>query len=109
VVCTGGDYLSELVQLYDTGRVVDFGDSEQLARVIIEAATDENFQAQARQNIIRFRDEMLWSKALEPLDKFCDHAYLTVNRSAASLGRLTVDITWWLMLKAVFQAWSLLD
>ena len=91
IVCTEGDVLSEMVVRHGLGIVVPADDAEALARAIERIATDTEFAASCRTQIVESRDLFKWNDAVKPLARFCGNPRVTnVARPFADTGMLAL-------------------
>lgn len=72
IVTTEGGALSDLVERNGLGRIVRFGDVEDCARAIVELCDDQDEYARVRERVARFRRQLTWEHAVEPLTKLID-------------------------------------
>ncbi len=67
VVTTEGGALSDLVDRNGLGRTIRFGDVDDCARSILELCDDSEEYARVRERVARFREQITWQRAVEPL------------------------------------------
>jgi len=67
IVTTEGGALSDLVVRNGLGRSMRFGDVDGCARAILELCDDPDEYARVRERVARFREQMTWPRAIEPL------------------------------------------
>ncbi len=67
VVTTEGGALSDLVDRNGLGRTVRFEDVDDCARAILDLCDDPQEYARVRERASRFRQELTWQRAVEPL------------------------------------------
>lgn len=72
VVATEGDALAELVHERGLGRAVPHGDADAWAAAIEELLDDEGARSAAREHVEQVRDELAWSRVVEPLARLLD-------------------------------------
>ncbi len=82
ILCTTGDYLSELVARHQLGITVEPEDVAQLKHAILRLADDRAFARQCQRNIRQIRKPMTWSRIMEPLERFCEQPYHTSHLSS---------------------------
>jgi glycosyltransferase involved in cell wall biosynthesis len=70
MVVTDGDHFADLIRAEGLGLVVDAEDVGQLADALERVLFDEEFAAEARENIARVRERYYWATALAPLVEF---------------------------------------
>jgi glycosyltransferase involved in cell wall biosynthesis len=73
VVATGGDTFARLISAEGLGVIVPELDVEGLADALARALYDEDFAAECRLNVARFRADFQWRRTLAPLVEFCAH------------------------------------
>lgn len=71
IVCTEGDFFAELVVRQTLGLVVPPENAEALARALQRIASDMDFAAACRANLLRIRPQFNWQEAVRPLANFC--------------------------------------
>ncbi len=67
VVTTEGGALSDLVERNGLGRTVRFEDVDDCARAILELCDEPDEYARTRDRVARFRQQLTWQRAVEPL------------------------------------------
>jgi GT2 family glycosyltransferase/glycosyltransferase involved in cell wall biosynthesis len=75
MVVTEGDYFAELIKSENLGITVEAGDVAQLAAALERILFDEEFIAEAKENIARVRARFFWETALAPLVDFVGNAH----------------------------------
>jgi glycosyltransferase involved in cell wall biosynthesis len=70
-VCSQGDALAGLVERHQLGLTVPPGDARLLADALGRLLGDASLAASCRSRIAEVRDELRWSKVLQPLLQFC--------------------------------------
>lgn len=70
MVVTAGDHFADLVEAEGLGIVVPPNDVEALTAALETVMFDEEFRAEAKQNIRRVREDYAWEVVLEPLVDF---------------------------------------
>jgi len=88
MVVTEGDSFAELIAKEHLGVVVKSGDVDDLVSGLERILFDDEFIAEARQNIDRVRGRFAWAKTLEPVIDFVaapQHAQDLVDRGVISL------------------------
>jgi glycosyltransferase involved in cell wall biosynthesis len=99
VVATEGDALAELVEARGLGRAVPYGDAGAWADAIEELLDDEAARATAREHLEQVRDELSWTRVVEPLARLLDLPGRT--HSASPLAAALVGRRLWLHLRFV--------
>jgi len=84
VVTTRGDVLSEWVERYELGRCVDH-DADQMAQAILDVLATPRRAYGPR--FAQLGDRLAWSRAAEPLLRFCAHPAQAPDRDAALAAR----------------------
>jgi GT2 family glycosyltransferase len=74
VVTTAGDPLAALVEARGLGLSVPAEDVDALEAALFRILDDEQFAAECRKNVDEVAEEYRWSRALEPLARFCRRA-----------------------------------
>ncbi len=90
IVSSRGDVLSELVDAWGLGAVVDVGDVAGLAQAIVELADDPEARASASARIAALRDELAWPRVVDRLATLVEGAQMP--RRAARLTVLTLAL-----------------
>lgn len=86
ILSTTGDYLSDLVDRQGLGITVAPRDVAQLKQAILRLADDQAFVEQCKANIRSIRQQMTWSRLIQPLEAFCASPYQTSRlRSSAKM------------------------
>lgn len=85
MVVTEGDHFAELVAAEGLGIVVPAGDVEALAAALDRVLFDEEFIAEARENIRRVRPRYFWEQALAPLVEFMAHPHHAGDRASGDV------------------------
>ena len=95
ILCTTGDYLSELVMQHQLGIAVAPKDVGQLRNAILRLADDRTFVEQCQANIRQIRQQMTWSQVIKPLETFCAVPYRTseLHRTSQTLDLLKFYVT----------------
>ncbi len=113
IVTTRGDSMSELVEKHDLGRVVDYGDVEQVADALMELLDTPTLREVYGPGFEEVRGQFTWQRAVEPLARFCanprlapDKAAPGIRGSVASPGQSAVKPTPWWVLPG--KAWHVL-
>jgi len=83
VVTTEGGFLSDLVNANGLGRVVGFGDAGDCARAILELCDDPREYARVRERVARFRQQLTWQHAVEPLVELIEAPQSPVKAGAS--------------------------
>lgn len=81
IITTRGDYLSDLIEQQQLGIVVDPMNVQQIHEAIVRLSDVHAFREHCREKIRRFRTQLLWSRVIEPLERFCEHPYQTGRHS----------------------------
>jgi len=111
IVTTRGDCMSELVEQYDLGKVVDCEDVEQVARALLELLDTPDLRESYRPNFEKTRGQLTWERVVQPLINFCANPHFAPDRAAlggrsqpASLDQSATGLTpWWLLLSRAWQ------
>jgi glycosyltransferase involved in cell wall biosynthesis len=88
IVTTRGDAMSELVEQYHLGKVVDYGDVEQVADALLELLETPNLREVYRPGFEVVRGQFTWERAVEPLARFCAHPRLAPDKAAPGIREL---------------------
>lgn len=72
IVTTEGGALSDLVERNGLGRTVRFEDVDDCARAILELCDEPDRYARTRDRVARFRQQLTWQRAVEPLVELID-------------------------------------
>lgn len=80
MIVSTGDVTSELVQQYNLGHVVDFGDVEGVAQAILDLVSQSDLREQYRKSFSQVRERYQWERVLEPLIEFCRQPRLAPDR-----------------------------
>jgi len=83
ILCTRGDVLAEAVERERIGVTVDPGDVDGLTAALVRLA-DPGVREEYRSRVAAYAARMTWSRAAEPLVRFCDAPW-----SAPDLGRVS--------------------
>jgi glycosyltransferase involved in cell wall biosynthesis len=86
-IATAGDTISQLVNDFDLGRTVGFGDDEGLAVAILDLLDTPDLRVKLRPGFERLAREMTWEKVTEPLVRFCAEPRLAPDRAAGVVGQ----------------------
>ena len=105
IVTTRGDCMSELVEQYDLGKVVDYEDVEQVTETLLELLDTPDLREAYRPNFEKVRDQFTWERVVDPLTNFCanphfapDRGALGSRRQSAYPGQGAIGLTpWWLL------------
>jgi GT2 family glycosyltransferase/glycosyltransferase involved in cell wall biosynthesis len=81
IVCTRGDFFAGLVDQRGLGRVVPPGDAQALADAIAVMLDDVTLREQTKANLAGLREELTWTRVVEPLRRFCADPRLAADRS----------------------------
>jgi len=103
IVTTRGDTMSELVRQHNLGKVVDYGDAQQVADALLELLDTPDLREAFRPGFEEMKGQFTWEGAVEPLTRFCanprlapDKAAPGIRGSVASPGQSAVKPTpWW--------------
>ncbi|MDQ3721898.1 MAG: glycosyltransferase [Actinomycetota bacterium] len=82
VVTTEGGALSDLVARHGLGRTVRFGDVEDCAQAILELCDDPDEYARVKERVARYRQQLTWQRAVEPLIELIEAPQSSVNDGA---------------------------
>jgi len=83
VVTTEGGALSDLVDRNGLGRTVRFGDADDCARAILELCDDSEEYERVRERVARFREQITWQRAVEPLAELIEAGQSRVHAGPA--------------------------
>ena len=72
IICTKGDYFSELVQKRDLGISVNPENEDELAAAILNLSEKEN-RNRIRQKIEEEKEQFYWEKVSQPLVRYCQN------------------------------------
>ncbi|MPZ17062.1 MAG: glycosyltransferase [Luteitalea sp.] len=86
IVCTAGDYFSDVVVARGLGRVVPPADVDRLAAAIAALLDDERARAAAAANCAVLAEELRWSRVVEPMRRFCAAPHFAADRARAVVG-----------------------
>ena len=111
IVTTRGDSMSELVEQYHLGKVVNYGDEGQVAEALLGLLNTSDLREMYRPSFEAVRDQFTWERALEPLVDFCANPHFapdwaSIGRSSQSTypgQEATATLTSWRLL--VGRAW----
>lgn len=81
MVVTRGDVLSEVVERYGLGYVVDYGDEAGVAEAI--RALGGQPRSDRSEAFLQAQQQMTWERAAQPLVEFCRHPRRTAERGSA--------------------------
>lgn len=102
IVTTRGDSMSELVEQHYLGKVVDYGDVEQVADALLELLDTPNLREVYRPDFEEVRGRFTWERAVEPLARFCAHPRLALDKAAPGIrnwfpfpGQSVKPTPWW--------------
>lgn len=90
IVTTGGDPFGDLVEKEGLGAVVKETDVEGLAAALEALLYDKQAMQTARANVSRVRESFYWSRALDPLVRFCRNPIKAADRTAVT-GHVLTD------------------
>lgn len=85
IVATTGDAMSELVERHNLGRVVDYGDVEQVADALIELLSTPNRREVYRPGFEEVKGQFTWERAVAPLARFCANPRLAPDKAAPGI------------------------
>ena len=85
IVTTRGDSMSELVKQHNLGRVVDYGDVEQVADTLMELLSIPNLREVYRPGFEEVKGQFTWKRAVEPLARFCANPRLAPDKAAPGI------------------------
>lgn len=95
VIVTAGDPLSELVAERGLGRVIPPAHPEMLAQAILELLADDILRERVAQLAEQLRQELAWTRVVEPIANFLDRAAFAPDAleaaQNATQARQTVD------------------
>ncbi len=100
IVTTRGDAMSELVKQHKLGKVVDYGDVEQVTDTLMELLDTPNLRGVYRPGFEGVRGQLTWEKAVRPLARFCANPRLAPDKAVPGIrtwfGQSTIKTTpWW--------------
>ena len=81
VVCTRGDCLSEYIEKFTLGIVIDERDRKALNEAIDKLIDDKQFYEKCKENIKGFKNTFTWEKNLQPIIKFCQNESFNIKMS----------------------------
>jgi glycosyltransferase involved in cell wall biosynthesis len=85
IVTTRGDSMSELVEQHSLGKVVDYGDAEQVADALMELLDTPNLREVYRPGFEEAKGQFTWERAVEPLARFCANPRLAPDKAASGI------------------------
>ncbi len=89
IICTAGDSLADLVDREDLGFAVPEQDPAALADAIDQLAGDPEGRRRRAERVREVAREMSWSRAMEPLARFCARPSRAADLEALEPGHLT--------------------
>ena len=96
IVTTKGDSMSEMVERYNLGRVVDFEDVEEVTEALLGLLDTPNLRGSLRPNFERVAGLFIWEKAIEPLADFCANPHFAPDKVRQMESIASVKPTpWW--------------
>jgi len=108
MIVTRGDDMSELVESYGLGKVVDYQDAEGLSAGLLEMLDQPHLKEAYAPRFEEMRDRLTWSQVAAPLIEFCrsprpapDRIALQEEASRSSPGE-PPPTPWWLL---AIKAW----
>jgi len=84
MVITGGDALAERVRQYGLGYTVSYGDVEGVVQAMLRLLNEPDPRGARRERFRAMQEEMTWTRAVEPLARFCAAPYLAPDRETRS-------------------------
>jgi glycosyltransferase involved in cell wall biosynthesis len=85
IVTTRGDAMSELVEQHHLGKVVDYGNVEQVADSLMELIGTPNPREVYRPGFEKVKGQFTWERAVEPLARFCAHPRPAPDKTALAI------------------------
>lgn len=73
IVCTEGDYFSELVEHRHLGKTVPYQDVDALADALLNVLDDKENYALCKKNVRTVAESYKWSKIMQPIIDYCDN------------------------------------
>jgi len=112
IVTTRGDSMSELVEQYDLGKVVDYKDLEQVTEALLELLDTPALRGTYEPNFEKVRDQFTWERVVEPLIDFCADPHFAPDRAALGSGSQSAPPgqgatrlpPWWLLPSKAWRA-----
>lgn len=81
IVCTEGDYFSDLVAKEKLGMVVGYEDVDMLAESINTLLSDEEMYQLCKRNVPKVAQDYKWRQVMKPLIEFCENPICLSIRS----------------------------
>ena len=98
IVTTKGDAMSQLVQQYSLGKVVDYEDVEQVAAALLELLSVPNLRETYRARFEEVARQWRWDRIIHPLEEFCQHPWFAADRHFRPRAEIRPPLTpWWLL------------
>ena len=88
IVTTRGDSMSELVEQHNLGKVVDYGDIEQVTDTLMELLSIPSLREVYGPGFEKVRGQFIWQRAVEPLARFCANPRLAPDKAAPGMRNL---------------------
>ena len=103
IVTTKGDSMSELVEQHNLGKVVDYGDVQQVTDTLMELLDTPSLREVYGPYFEGVKAQFTWERAVEPLARFCANPRLAPDKAAPGIrdwfaypGQSAVKPTpWW--------------
>jgi glycosyltransferase involved in cell wall biosynthesis len=104
IVTTRGDSMSELVEQHHLGKVVDYGNVEQVTDALMELLDTPNLREVYRPGFEEVKGQFTWERAVEPLARFCANPRLAPDKAAPGIrnwlpfpGQSIKPTPWWVL------------
>lgn len=88
IVATKGDAMSEVVEGYNLGELVDPEDVKQLTKTLLNLLDKPDLRQVYRSNFEEAAKQLTWDRVTEPLIRFCRHPYRAPDKVALGKGEL---------------------
>lgn len=92
VICSSGDYLSELVSSRELGLTVKIGDKKDIASKIETLIENPDMLKKFRENAKIFAKERRWDELVLPIDEFCSSPAKDENKHIYNIYRMLAGI-----------------
>lgn len=80
IIATVGDSMSEIIERYNLGKLVDFQNRDQLTKAILEIIDNTKIVETYKDNLKRISHEFTWENLIQPLHQFFQAPKKTVDR-----------------------------
>lgn len=107
IITTKGDSISELVERYNLGRVVDYEDVGQVTDTLMELLGTSNLREVYRPGFEEVKSHFTWERAVEPLADFCANPHFAPDKVRQMESIAPVKPTPWCDLPG--KAWQILN